>query len=399
MLWECEKSLNPSEFILVNYHSVAILAGAVAAYVMATLAATLIARCNFPLPPEERRIGCIDGLRGYLALSVLIHHFIIWFQVTRLGGSWSIPSVNLFNQFGAAGVALFFMTTGLVFYPRVLAGFRACSWLAVYTSRVFRIVPLVVVSVVIVTVIIAMRTGRGLDSNYPKAAALWVSSWSEPSLLGYPDSGRINAYVLWSLWNEWMFYLLMLPVCALLIDFLRPWLPTWVLPVALLLGIFAARAVTRRSITYLPLFVVGMFAYEISRRAEIAQLLRSSEASIVAAISLGVGMIGFQDPYGWAMPLFGIFFACVACGNDMGGLLRTRGALVLGECSYGIYLLHGILLSLVFVDAGWLTGLLGADQVPVLLPLVAVLMVVATSITFLLVERPAIRAGRWVARL
>lgn len=43
------------------------------------------------------------------------------------------------------------MTTGLVFYPRVLAGFFKTSWPATYATRVFRIVPLILFSVIIIT--------------------------------------------------------------------------------------------------------------------------------------------------------------------------------------------------------------------------------------------------------
>ena len=57
---------------------------------------------------------------------------------------------------------------------------------------------------------------------------------------------------------------------------------------------------------------------------------------------------------------------------------------MLGECSYGIYLLHGILLSLLFVDAAALTGSLTAGHLLILLPFAATAVVLVTSATYLL---------------
>ena len=245
-------------------------------------------------------------------------------QVTSLGGSWEQPSVHLFEQLGAGGVALFFMTTGLVFYPRVIAGFRICSWPAIYITRLFRIVPLIGVSVIIMTSIIAVRTGHGLDSAFPMAFVKWVTSWSEPPLLGYSDSGRLNAYVLWSLRYEWLFYIFVLPACALAMDLIRGRLPSWTVPIALLVGAFTARLLhitTIGIVTYLPLFAIGMLAFECQRHENIARPLRTSGAGIVAAAALGIGLTAFQTPYTFALPLFSYFFICVACGNTMGGLL------------------------------------------------------------------------------
>lgn len=59
---------------------------AVVAVVVTTYLASLFARARFPISPEDRRIGCVDGLRGYLALAVMVHHFFIWLQVTGGGG-------------------------------------------------------------------------------------------------------------------------------------------------------------------------------------------------------------------------------------------------------------------------------------------------------------------------
>lgn len=386
---------------VVNYPIIQILSAAFAALLLATLIAGGFARAGFPLPPAERRIGCIDGLRGYLALIVMVHHFIVWLQITKLGGGWSAPSFHLFNQFGAGGVVLFFMTTGLVFYPRVLAGFRACNWRVVYTSRVFRLLPAIVLSVLLITVVIMLRTGHWLNVSYVKPALIWISSAGEPPLLGYEDSARLNAFVLWSLRFEWIFYLAILPMCAFASDILRRvGLPIWLVPAGLLvvsLVVLLLKSPPMLSF-FLPGFAVGMLGYECQSRPVLAQRLRSPTAALVATLLLLVGMTAFASPYTVGLPFFGFFFACVTCGNDFGGLLRTRGALVLGECSYSIYLLHGLALDILYVDLAGLVDRFSASQLPLLLPGVAVAVVLIATANFLMVERPAIRLGARIAR-
>ncbi|MFE1597880.1 acyltransferase family protein [Methylobacterium sp. ID0610] len=382
----------------MHYPIAAILAGAGAAALAATLLAGLLARRSFPLPPAEARIGCIDGLRGLLALAVLVHHFVVWMQATSLGGVWSVPKVNLFAQLGAGGVALFFMVTGLVFYPRILAGFRATPWPRLVAMRVFRIVPLVAVSVAIVTAVIAARTGRGLDAAFPGAAAQWIAAWDEPPLLGDAQSGRVNAYVLWSLGYEWLFYLGVLPACALAMDLIRGRLPSWTVPVLLLaIGILGREAgLPIPLLRFLPLFAIGMLAHEIRAREALARPLRSRPAAIVALLALAVGLVGARNPYGATLPLFALFFVCVACGNSLFGLLATPGARVLGECSFGLYLLHGVLLSIAFEDAG--AASLAPAVAPILLPLAAVAATLLAAAAFLIVERPALRLGASLTR-
>jgi len=386
----------------IDYPVIPILLGLIAALSAATATASLIARAGFPLPPDKARIGCIDGLRGYLALAVLGHHFIIWTQITRLGGLWANPTNLFFSQLGSAGVALFFMTTGLVFYPRILKGFGAASWPSIYIGRIFRIMPLIAASVAIISFIIAARGMASLDPRYPIYAVEWITSWSQPPLLGFPDSGRFNAYVLWSLRHEWLFYLLVLPGCAIAMDAIRGHVSSWAVPVALLvLAVLAQLLKLPGTIwPFLPLFAMGMLAYECQQVEHLAKSFRTPAIAVIAAAGLLTCMIFFATPYGFGMPLFAFFFFCVACGNDMGGILRTRGALVLGECSYGIYLLHGTILILLFEDAATLTGSLPLNILPlIMLPMAAILVTVTTAITHLTVERPAIALGRHIGRL
>jgi peptidoglycan/LPS O-acetylase OafA/YrhL len=378
-----------------------ILLAAGASFTVATMAGLSLTKFGFPLPVGGRRIGCVDGLRGYLALAVLVHHFVIWVQDARFGRDWSPPESNLIANFGAGGVALFFMTTGLLFYPRIRGGLHGSSWLALYVTRAFRIIPLVAVSVTIVTAIVIARTGARPDLRYVKEAAEWITAWKETSLLDYPDSGRLNAYVLWSLWFEWIFYLAILPLCALAQSIIRGRAPTWTIPIAIMISslVFSRSHFARDLMKYLPLFAIGMLAWEVQDRGWMRDRLRGPTAALLAIAALLFGLISEPTPYGWPqMAALGFFFAVVACGNGFGTVLQTKGALVLGECSYGVYLLHGIILDLLFVEGGPLLSGLSPTTIYALLPPMAAVVAVATSVSYMLVERPMIRLGARIAR-
>lgn len=77
----------------------------------------------------------------------------------------------------------------------------------------------------------------------------------------------------------------------------------------------------------------------------------------------------------------------------MFGLLSNRAAIVLGDISYGVYLLHGLLLSLTFLF------ILGPSRAATFDPLlhwavvmiVGVVVVVASALTYRYIERPAMQ--------
>lgn len=384
---------------------VPLFVAAMATLLIATFVADRIGSLGFPLPRSDHRLGCLDGLRGFLALSVLIHHFGVWIGITQFDGSWAEPSANLITQLGAGAVGLFFMTTGMVFYPRVLEGFAATPWRSFFITRVFRIVPVVATSIAIVTVIITSRTSARPDLAYIAAAVQWLTSWGEPPLLGYPDSGRMNAFVLWSLWYEWIFYLCVLPACAGLMDIVRVRkLPTWLVPVLVIATGIGGRIALGSALKgtdifrYLPLFGVGMMSYEIRNRQWISDFLTRRVVALVAAFLLFGAMMATRNPYGIGLPAFALFFVCVGCGNTFFSVLSNRGALVLGECSFGLYALHGIVLDSAFTSIiprhmegdGWGLALI--------LPVLAVAALLFSVGSYLVVERPSIIAGKSIAR-
>ncbi|GAA4007755.1 acyltransferase [Sphingomonas humi] len=355
--------------------------------------------------PAARRIGHLDGLRGYLAVSVLLHHSAIYVIAALNGGRWATPHPQILNQLGAGAVALFFMVSGTVFYPLVLKGVEA-DWLGFFVKRFFRIVPLVTISVALVVAVLAATTGSAPGSEDIVPFLTWVSSWAQPPLLGVIEARYLNAQVLWSLQWEWLFYFLLLPFCALLRSLLRAGdLPTLFIPATLLLLSIAGRLLgwevaTMTEATWvntLPLFAAGMLAFECRSRPAWESRLGGLPSSAVAVTGLVAAALLSHNAYGWSMPLFGFAFITVACGNSFAGLLKSKAALALGELSFSIYLLHGLVL---WVGFHGFAPMMGKDASGILLtmPLLAALTVALAYVANRTVERPSMLAGERIAK-
>ena len=86
---------------------------------VALLVAALLARATGAVPVAHR-YRSLDGLRGYLALFVVIHHAAIWHGFARTD-VWHGPPSHLYNQLGQGSVATFFMITGFLFFGKRFA--------------------------------------------------------------------------------------------------------------------------------------------------------------------------------------------------------------------------------------------------------------------------------------
>ena len=379
-----------------------ILLGGMIASIAAALAAAALLRARL-VPLQASPEPAIDGLRGVLALMVLVHHFAIWVQVSRAGAAWGPTPSLLLNNLGAGGVGLFFMVTGYVFYPRILRGLRALDLPRLYLTRLFRIYPALATSVLLVLGLIAARRGLGGAGGLAQeigALLQWLACAGTPPLLGDAGAGQANAFVLWSLWYEGLFYLFVVPLCAAAMDAVRGRLPSWTVPAALLVGALLLRPLLKGAlplIAYLPLFAIGMLAQEVRQREPLAARLRGPLPALAGLGALALALATQAVPgKPAALALYGAFFLCIACGNDL-GFLRAGAAQGLGTCSYGVYLLHGLVLSVVFVDLAEPVGRIAPAWLPLLLPPAAVATVLLAALVHSLVEQPGIRAGRALA--
>ena len=172
------------------------------------------------------RYDSIDGLRGFLALSVFIHHAAVWHQYIHTG-SWDFPKSNLYTQFGMTGVSFFFMITSFLFITKLLdAREQGINWKNFFISRIFRILPMYFFSLVLIVCIIMSIGKWRLNVGYHTFVIsildyLFCTIRQSPFINNFDHTKVVSAGVVWSLRYEWLFYF-SLPLISLFIIKISP---------------------------------------------------------------------------------------------------------------------------------------------------------------------------------
>ncbi len=341
------------------------------------------------------RYGAIDGLRGYLALSVFAHHFMLtwyWKNTTH----WWRPHEVYFQNIGLIGVMIFFMITGYLFTAKIMKDRHKTDWIKLYKSRIFRIYPLYLFAIFVISVVVFMQPQyrHGIDiSSLVEQYTHWLF-FHGGNLHTHDHTPLIIAGVDWTLKYEWLFYL-SLPLIALVITLNR-----WI---ALLLAIGGAvyfyenHAFYAFETIHLVFFVIGGVAAVLSGHIQRIPIRYIDNAFVSAAITIALLYAVFYKKIYDPLPisLVALFFIAIAWGNSLFGLMHKKASLLLGEISYSIYLLHGAIIYILFtvfevVDL----KLISATQHTYMMPIIVVLVVLTASLTYLFIERPGITFGK-----
>ncbi|MGE8146458.1 acyltransferase family protein [Pseudomonas frederiksbergensis] len=375
---------------------------ALAAYLLAIVTAALLLRAVPKIARHlqhsgESRYASIDGLRGYLAFGVFVHHSIITWIFLRTGVI-DFPPSNFYSQLGQGSVALFFMITGFLFWSRLLAQGRNHDWLAFAVSRLFRLYPLYLPLMLIVFVsVFYLQNWELKDSGLRLAGQIlaWLT-FDRPDVNQYHQTGMLISNVTWTLGYEVFFYLA-LPLAAMVFIYRGNWLQV----VLCLIGIYALYQVVgwEHSLKkhFLASFLGGIGAAYWVRRPQLVAWSQTRLAGIIALIALAIAFTAYSRAFS-LMPLLlmSVFFVIVASGHTLFGALKPRSIRWLGEISYSTYLLHGFLLWAMMQR---LPHVLAIDtrETWVFLPMMALcacLLIIISSLTFLYIEKPGINAGK-----
>jgi exopolysaccharide production protein ExoZ len=316
-----------------------------------------------------QRIDCIQYLRAFAALAVVVYH-----SAERSGLHFGI---------GAAGVDVFFVISGFIMWT-VTRG-KPVGAATFIRHRLLRIVPLYwLVTLTLACVALAMPSA--FPALQPKAGHVIASMLFIPHMDG---GGHPWPLVVagWTLVYEMFFYAvfaasLLAPrhlqiglVTAVLLACVaagvalapsQPWLETYTNPLLLefLAGIWIGELWRQERVPGpaigMALLVAGLACYATLESKHF--YLESARLAL------------------WGMPAMLLVVGMLAC-EGMVVMRRARLLLILGDASYAIYLVHGLLIS-------GLGKLLGGVAPALLLPIFVVGAGVVGVAVHFWVERP-----------
>ena len=346
--------------------------------------------------PENNRFEALDGLRGLLAFGVYFHHARFTYQFYS-NGCWEAPEGGIYLVLGPLSVALFFSLTAFLFWRKALAKGGRVDPVQLFMNRVRRIAPMYYVSLAVagaVVLVLAKFQFSPFATLAPKIGRMLFMGFfgfPEDSIDGTPVN-MINAGVFWTLRYEWSYYF-SLPLLAITLR--RPKI------FVLFVIVFAAASALRPSIQIARLgpFVLGMCAAQLISWQGHSALLRSRFVALIAVLSLllvplTMGNYGAESRQSAWKPVttfcIALPFIAAVYGNDFFGLLKLRGAKVLGLISYSVYLLHGILLFVVMriVHLAFPINRLSPIMYWVLAFFCGLLTLVLSAVTYRFVEYP-----------
>lgn len=357
-----------------------------------------------------KRLECLDGLRGLLAVYVLLGHLA---PFAALPG-W----VQAAASHGGAAVDVFFMLSGLVITQSLLnAGGRAKPFLIARAMRIFPVyLPVFALAVIVQPLPCGFADMPWIGSDGAAhfiCAPIWPKNWPAqivahlsmthgllPNAI-LPDAWVSLLGAAWSLSTEWQFYVL-----ALLVAGRRPGVGQpalcWMLLALAVAGIgwqAVASEDWRFSRAFLPnkahLFALGVASLPVVCREpkalpRYAVVLVAS--LLICATQDAVGKL--LPPLAWTVCLWVQMNPHRGILGLAGGVFRCRPVQYLGAVSYCLYLVNEPIHKIIAPALGRIAA---GDSIAfslLWLPLATGLPIVAASWLHTHLEAPALRWRR-----
>lgn len=337
------------------------------------------------MPPSKNYFHQLDALRGIACIMVLVHHL-----------------VNEKYLLGPLGVRLFFVMTGFLLAGNLLQqidrGNKPGSILTVfYQKRIIRILPVYFLAFGILWV---------LDVGPTREIWAWIATFSVNFYMGLTGNWPGNFSHYWFLaTSEQM---------VLVLAILLLWIPGRYLVPGLVLCFFGALlhrslasycGVNPMMVWFSPLSsmdsiaagaLIGIFLR--SSRARVAEAVTKPWVAVIAWICLAIGVgirIRLSTPpwVHFAETFEALFFAWLILRTAIGfsgiweKILTSPVLVYTGMISYGLYIFHPLVHSLVLWTFGKMGISANRENIGVILAAFAVSFIAAT-ISWYLMEKP-----------
>jgi len=288
------------------------------------------------------------------------------------------------------------MITGFLFISKLIKENGRTNWFKLYESRIFRIYPLYVFSLLLITVVVFSCKNFDLNVSLLEVVNQYIlwGVFHGGIINNFSDTNIINAGVDWTLKYEWLFYI-SLPIISSIIIRFRHLGSFFILIMSILLF---QEPIQFHSINtqFFILFSIGGFVAFLFNRYKIPESFMKSTLMSSFTLLIIVACIF----YAWTLSsihvvLISIFFIMVVFGNDMFGVFSLKSSILLGEISYSIYLLHGVILYLAFsVFPIAEIRNYSLNNYLIFMPLATIAVILVSAFTFIWIEKPCIDFGR-----
>lgn len=299
---------------------------------------------------SNNRFGCLDGLRGVLAVGVFVHHSYVGY-LYFITGTWHWSKSPIIDNMGQATVALFFMITAYLFTSKLINAGHGMSFLSLYLGRFFRLSPLYFVVVSLVIFFVAFESGWQFNEA-PDKVFLEVLKWYAFVIFGRPDinglasTSHIIAGVNWTLRFEWIFYF-SLPIIYIFLNIVIKYIKLEFLALAMLALVvflnicFAAPGGVFYISCY---FILGMASAMLIPRMQHLEIFTRKWIEFIPLVA--IFFVFWQANSFNLLSILSLFaiLLFVVNGYSYFGFLNKKSLIWLGDISYGIYLIHGIVL-------------------------------------------------------
>ncbi|WP_289058155.1 acyltransferase [uncultured Flavobacterium sp.] len=308
---------------------------------------TYLINLKYKISHTSSRFESVDGLRGFLAISVFISHSSTWYRYIQKE-QWS-NDYNLYSQLASISVAFFFMISSFLFVSKLLdSREKGFNWKKFFISRFFRLVPMYYLSVFLIIFFVMIISDWKLKVGlfeFLHEMFLWgtFTIIHGSSINGCDFTYVINAGVVWSLPFEWLFYF-SLPLISLLILKNKP--PIFYL----LISIFFIGSyfyLHTFQVQHILSFAGGALAAILTKYKFAKSVEKPFFSAVILVCLLLIGQLEESAKMQCKL-LITIIFILVSSGNTLFGILKSPILKLLGEISYSTYLLHGIVLFAVF---------------------------------------------------
>jgi len=371
-------------------------------YLIAFLTVYLILLKYKPWSDSTRYVS-IDGLRGFSAFAIFIHHATLW-QKYSSTGVWEIPNSNFYTQIGQSSVGLFFMITSFLFVSQLIKSRDDdFNWKTFAISRVYRIFPLYYI--VLIFGFIILFTVSSWTLNVPLDKLFWqIKDWILFTIIGSPDINEVKNTVIlgfgvaWTLAYEWLFYF-SLPIISFFI--LKKRTKPWILLISIaFVAFFFIKRGHLPSDSYGFYFIAGGIAPFINKYSKIQHNINKHILSCIVLICMALLLREQFAQNLYSISLNTLIFTIIATGNNVFGVLKQPFLRLLGEISYSTYLLHGFALFITFnfIINAQTAKTLSPTQYCLIIFLLTPVLVILSFLSYRFIEQPFIGLGKKVIK-